>query len=110
MKRETAIVFALLAAIAGSAAFIAAYATGGNRLYEGLSLALAAAALSAAAVGWAFWILPPECVVDEIDESRRRPASAPSPRTKRPLQSARSRAPNCSCGCSRSPARPSSPR
>ncbi len=51
----------------GSAGFIAAYATGGSRLGEGLGIALAAAGLSAAALGWAFWIVPDEQVVDEIE-------------------------------------------
>ncbi|MGA9274895.1 MAG: Rieske (2Fe-2S) protein [Candidatus Cybelea sp.] len=66
MKKHAAIATALILAIIGSALFIAAYFTGGDRLYEGLSLALAAAGLSAAALGWAFWIVPNEQVVDEI--------------------------------------------
>ena len=67
MKREGAIAVALSVAILGSAAFIAAYATGGNRLYEGLGVAVAAAALCFAATGWAFWIIPHEQVVDAVD-------------------------------------------
>ncbi len=55
----------LIAAIAGSVLFIVAYATGGDRLYEGLALAFASAGFAAAAAGWAFWILPPEEVVDQ---------------------------------------------
>ena len=66
MKKHAAIATALVLAIIGSALFIAAYFTGGDRLYEGLSLALAAAGLCAAALGWAFWIVPNEQVVDEI--------------------------------------------
>jgi ubiquinol-cytochrome c reductase iron-sulfur subunit len=58
---------ALIAAILGSALFIAAYFSGGVRLYEGLSLALAAAGLSAAGLGWAAWILPHERVTDLIE-------------------------------------------
>ncbi|HEY2555064.1 MAG TPA: Rieske (2Fe-2S) protein [Candidatus Cybelea sp.] len=67
MKRELGIAAALLAAIAGSGGFIAAYATGGDRLAEGISLAVAAAGLCAAGVGWAFWILPAQQVIDEIE-------------------------------------------
>src|SRR5581483_1244474 len=72
---------ALLASIAGSAGFIAAYATGGDRLYEGLAGAVAAAGLCAAALGWAFWIVPDEIVVDEIE-------SYPSPPGERAAESA----------------------
>jgi ubiquinol-cytochrome c reductase iron-sulfur subunit len=79
MKQLT-IAGALLAAMAGSALFITAYATGGNRLYEGLAFALAAAALSAAAIGWALWILPDEQVADDIE-------TYPSPRAERAAES-----------------------
>ncbi len=67
MTRQAAIALALLASVAGSALFIAAYATGGDRLYEGLSIAIAAAGLGAAALGWAFWIVPAAVVVDRLD-------------------------------------------
>jgi quinol---cytochrome c reductase iron-sulfur subunit len=67
MSKQTVIAGALFLAILGSAGFIAAYATGGDRLYEGLGIALAAAGLCAAALGWAFWIVPPEIVTDEIE-------------------------------------------
>ncbi len=66
--RDRAIVAALAASIIGSALFIVSYATGGDRLYEGLSLALAVAGLCGATLGWAFWILPPEQVVDLRDD------------------------------------------
>lgn len=65
--KERLVALALLAAIAGCALFIAAYAASGSRLYEGLSIALAAAAFSAAALGWAFWVVPQETVADEVD-------------------------------------------
>ncbi len=67
MKRDGIIASALLLAILGSAAFIAAYFTGGDRLYEGLGIAAAAVGLCIAAAGWAFWIVPEEKVVDEVD-------------------------------------------
>lgn len=76
MNKTAAIAGALLASVLGSAAFIAAYATGGNRLYEGLAGAVAAAGLCAAALGWAFWVVPDEIVVDEIE-------SYPSPPSER---------------------------
>lgn len=66
-KRDGVIAAALFLAILGSAGFIAAYVTGGDRLYEGLGIAVAAASLCFAAIGWAFWILPHERVVDEVD-------------------------------------------
>ncbi len=72
--RERAIAAACLAATAGALLFIAAYATGGDRLYEGLALALAFAGLSAAALGWAFWIVPPASVTDDIEEYPSPPA------------------------------------
>ena len=67
MNRQLLIAASLLVTILGSAGFIAAYATGGSRLWEGLGIALGAAGLSAAALGWAFWIVPAEVVVDEIE-------------------------------------------
>jgi ubiquinol-cytochrome c reductase iron-sulfur subunit len=67
MKKDAVIAGALIAAIIGSAGFIVAYITSSDRLYEGLSLTLAAAGLSAAALGWACWIVPDEQVLDEIE-------------------------------------------
>ena len=81
MKREAAIASALLLTILGSVAFIAAYFLAADRLYEGLALAIAACGLCAAALGWAFWLLPHERVVDEIE-------TYPSPRHERTEQSA----------------------
>ena len=66
MKRQVAIAGALFATLLGSAGFIAAYFSGGARLLEGIAIAVAAAGLCAAALGWAFWIVPHETVVDEI--------------------------------------------
>ena len=80
MKKDAAIASALFVAILGSAIFIAAYFTGGDRLFEGLGLAIAAVGLCAAAVGWAFWIIPDEQVVDEIE-------TYPSPPGERVAQS-----------------------
>ncbi|MBV8489841.1 MAG: hypothetical protein JO199_04855, partial [Candidatus Eremiobacteraeota bacterium] len=65
--RERPVAVALFVAIAGCGCFIAAYVTGGNRLYEGASLALATAGFSAAALGWAFRVLPHEQVEDKLD-------------------------------------------
>lgn len=76
MNRTGAIGAALFVAIVGSGGFIAAYVTSQSRLYEGLSLAVAAAALCSAAAGWAFWLLPPARVVDDIETY----PSAPSER------------------------------
>lgn len=67
MKRDGAIAAALFVAILGSGVFIAAYFTGGDRLYEGLAIAAVAVGFCTAAVGWAFWIIPDEQVVDEVD-------------------------------------------
>jgi ubiquinol-cytochrome c reductase iron-sulfur subunit len=76
MKKDVAIASALFVAILGSASFIAAYFVTADRLFEGLGLAIAAVGSCAAALGWAFWILPDEQVVDEIDSY----PSAPSER------------------------------
>ena len=62
--RERMIAGALILAAIASIGFVAAYATHAGSSLEGLPLAVAAAALCAATVGWAFWILPPEQVVD----------------------------------------------
>ncbi len=74
MNRTGAIGAALLIAIAASGGFIAVYVTSQSRLYEGVFVAMAAAALCAAAIGWAFWLLPPERVVDEIETYPSPPA------------------------------------
>lgn len=81
MRKETTIAAALVVAILGSAIFIAVYFTGGDRLFEGLGLTMAAAAFCASGLGWAFWIVPDEQVVDEID-------TYPSPAVQRAAQSA----------------------
>jgi ubiquinol-cytochrome c reductase iron-sulfur subunit len=65
-RRELAVAFALFLTVVGSGGFIAAYATSESALYEGLGLGGAALGLCLAALGWAFWILPEEQVVDEI--------------------------------------------
>jgi len=65
-RHESAIAFALLLTVVGSGGFIAAYATSRSVLWEGLGLAAAALGLCFAALGWAFWLLPREQVVDEI--------------------------------------------
>jgi ubiquinol-cytochrome c reductase iron-sulfur subunit len=67
MKKQATVAFALLVSTLGSVGFVVAYATGGDRLYEGLCLAIAAAGLSAAALGWAFFFVADEIVVDEIE-------------------------------------------
>ena len=66
--RERIIAAALSLTVIGSGGFIAAYATGGSRLYEGGALALAFAGLCAAALGWAFWVVGHEQVVDELED------------------------------------------
>lgn len=80
MRRQLVIAAGLLASILGSAGFIAAYVRGASRLGEGLGIAFAAAGLSAAALGWAFWIVPDEVVVDQIE-------TYPSPRAVRIAES-----------------------
>lgn len=73
-RHERLIGGCLLLALVGSGGFIAAYATGGRALYEGISLAVAAMGLCGAALGWAFWIVPDEQVADHIDEYPSPPA------------------------------------
>jgi ubiquinol-cytochrome c reductase iron-sulfur subunit len=80
VKKEAAVACGLFVTILGSAGFIAAYATGGDRLYEGLCLAFAAAGLSTAALGWAFFFVADERVVDKIE-------TYPSPPDERAAQS-----------------------
>ncbi len=65
--KERVIALFIVLAAAGSGGFIAAYFTGGSRLLEGVSLAGACAMFGAAALGWAFWIVPQEHVVDEVE-------------------------------------------
>jgi len=74
--RERTVAGALIAAILGAVLFIVAYATGGDRLAEGMSLALAAAGLCAAACGYAFWLIPPQTVTDHREEWELRDSAA----------------------------------
>jgi ubiquinol-cytochrome c reductase iron-sulfur subunit len=80
-RHELWIAGALFLTVVGSGGFIAAYATGGIVLWEGLGLGGAALGLCLAALGWAFWIVPQEQVVDEI-------VTYPSPATERAAQAA----------------------
>ncbi|HEX4013943.1 MAG TPA: Rieske (2Fe-2S) protein [Candidatus Cybelea sp.] len=66
-RGELGVAAALVVATIASIAFIVVYFAAPDRLYEGLAIAVAAAALSLAAAGWAFWVLPFERVVDEIE-------------------------------------------
>jgi ubiquinol-cytochrome c reductase iron-sulfur subunit len=65
--KERLVAAGFAASIVGAALFVVAYATGNSRLLEGLSLAFAAACLSAALTGWFAWILPDDQVVDEYE-------------------------------------------
>ncbi len=67
-QAERVAIVALAMSVLGSIGFIAAYAAGGSRLYEGVSLACATAGFAAAALAWAFGILPHEQMVDARDE------------------------------------------
>ena len=80
-RRELAIAFALFLTVVGSGGFIAVYATSESTLYEGLGLGVASLGLCLAALGWAFWILPKEQVVDEI-------VTYPSPHNEQVAQEA----------------------
>jgi quinol---cytochrome c reductase iron-sulfur subunit len=62
--KARAIAAASIVAMLGSLSFVAAYATGGDRVFEGLAVAFAAAGLSGAALGWAFWVFPAERTVE----------------------------------------------
>ena len=84
MKKEAAVAAALFTAILGSGCFIAAYFTTADRLFEGLGIAIAACGFTAAALGWAFWIVPHEQVVEEIEEY----PSAPSERARQSTEAA----------------------
>ena len=89
-QAERLTVVALVLAILASIGFVAAYATGGGRLYEGFALAVASAGFAAAALAWAFGLLPREQVVDVRDEYPstqvlRRDESAEVERTERDL-------------------------
>jgi len=66
--RERIVAAFLSLAIVASGGFVAAYVTGGSRLYEGVALTAAASLFCAAALGFAFWVLPHEQSVDEIEE------------------------------------------
>lgn len=65
--RERFIAGALALAILGSAGFMAAYAAGAGIHVEGLALAAALLGFTAAAVGWAAWIIGNDSAVDQID-------------------------------------------
>ena len=75
-RAERIITISLIVAALGSIGFIVAYATGGDHAFEGSALALATAGFAAAALGWAFGILPHEEVVDLREQY-------PSPRSER---------------------------
>jgi ubiquinol-cytochrome c reductase iron-sulfur subunit len=68
IRAERLITISLVVAALGSVGFIVAYATGGDHAYEGSALALATAGFAAAALGWAFGIIPHEEVADPRDE------------------------------------------
>lgn len=80
-RQERIVAVFLWCAVLGCGGFVAAYATSENRLFEGASLTAVMLFFSAAALGWAFWIVPHEQVVDEIEEY-------PSPETERVKQTA----------------------
>ncbi len=65
---ERIAVVALAVAMLGSIGFIAAYAAGGSRFYEGVALACATAGFTGAALAWAFGLLPHEQMVDVRDD------------------------------------------
>jgi ubiquinol-cytochrome c reductase iron-sulfur subunit len=65
--KERAIGAALLLAILGSLGFMTAYARSAGTQWEGVSLAVALGGFLLAALGWAFWIVGEERVVDERD-------------------------------------------
>lgn len=65
--RERAIAAALVLAILGSLGFMIAYARGAGTQWEGVALAVALSGFLLAALGWAFWIVGDERVVDERD-------------------------------------------
>lgn len=66
-RRSLVIAAVLLIAIVGAAWFVIAYATNAGTRWEGLGAAIAFAGLTAAMLGWAFWIVPADRVVDELD-------------------------------------------
>jgi ubiquinol-cytochrome c reductase iron-sulfur subunit len=76
-KHESIVAIGLLAAIAGAAAFVTAYALGWGIRWEGLTLALCFASLALVACGWAFWILPVDRSIDVLDVA---PSSVPERR------------------------------
>jgi ubiquinol-cytochrome c reductase iron-sulfur subunit len=65
-RRERIVAMLLVLAILGAGLFIYGYVAGGDILYEGGGFFVAMASLCGAALGWAFWILPYEQVVDEV--------------------------------------------
>ncbi|HEY8315061.1 MAG TPA: Rieske 2Fe-2S domain-containing protein [Candidatus Baltobacteraceae bacterium] len=75
-KRDRGIAASLVIAILGSVAFMVAYGFHRDTQTLGWALAVALAGFMLAALGWGFWIIPPEEVVDVRDD-------APSPREVR---------------------------
>jgi ubiquinol-cytochrome c reductase iron-sulfur subunit len=67
-RRELVIALLLVLAILGASLFIYGYASGGDVRYEGGGFFIATASLCGAALGWAFWIVPHEEVVDEVED------------------------------------------
>lgn len=65
--RERAIAAALVLAILASIGFMTAYARDAGAQWEGAALAVALGGFLLAALGWAFWIVGDERVVDERD-------------------------------------------
>ena len=65
--KERAIAAALVLAILGSLGFMMAYARNAGTQWEGAALAVALGGFLLAALGWAFWIVGDERVVDERD-------------------------------------------
>jgi ubiquinol-cytochrome c reductase iron-sulfur subunit len=66
-RKELVVALLLVLAILGAGLFIYGYVTGGDIRYEGGGFFIATAALCGAALGWAFWIIPHEQVVGEIE-------------------------------------------
>ncbi len=65
--KERTIAAALVLAILGSLGFMTAYARSAGTQWEGVALAVALGGFLLAALGWAFWIVGDERVVDERD-------------------------------------------
>lgn len=67
-RREVVIACLLALAILGAGLFIYGYVIGGDIRYEGGGFFVATASLCGAALGWAFWLIAHEQVVDEIED------------------------------------------